>query len=59
LNEIQVGELVEFANNVKGIAWNLENKNVRIFVFGSDIFIKEGDLLLSLNSRLDNILLMV
>ncbi|KAF3452258.1 hypothetical protein FNV43_RR08356 [Rhamnella rubrinervis] len=34
LNEIQAGEMVEFANGVKGIALNLEN--VGIVVFGSD-----------------------
>ncbi|KAL8229450.1 hypothetical protein R6Q57_014350 [Mikania cordata] len=44
LNEIQAGEMVEFANGVKGIALNLENENVGIVVFGSDTAIKEGDL---------------
>ncbi|KAI3514780.1 hypothetical protein L1887_13470 [Cichorium endivia] len=44
LNEIQVGEMVEFANGVKGIALNLENENVGIVVFGSDTTIEEGDL---------------
>jgi F-type H+-transporting ATPase subunit alpha len=28
LNEIQAGEMVEFASGVKGIALNLENENV-------------------------------
>ena len=36
LNEIQAGEMVEFASGVKGIALNLENENVGIVVFGSD-----------------------
>nr|GEV46427.1 ATPase subunit 1, mitochondrial [Tanacetum cinerariifolium] len=34
LNEIQAGEMVEFASGVKGIALNLENENVGIVVFG-------------------------
>uniref|UniRef100_N1R0P7 ATP synthase subunit alpha n=1 Tax=Aegilops tauschii TaxID=37682 RepID=N1R0P7_AEGTA len=42
LNEIQAGEMVEFASGVKGIALNLENENVGIVVFGSDTAIKEG-----------------
>ncbi|KAK2369297.1 ATP synthase alpha chain mitochondrial precursor [Trifolium repens] len=42
LNEIQAGELVEFASGVKGITLNLENENVGIVVFGSDTSIKEG-----------------
>ncbi|KAI3666313.1 hypothetical protein L1987_89185 [Smallanthus sonchifolius] len=32
LNEIQAGEMVEFASGVKGIALNLENENVGIVV---------------------------
>jgi hypothetical protein len=32
LNEIQAGEMVEFASGVKGIALNLENENVGIMV---------------------------
>uniref|UniRef100_J3LCM5 ATP synthase subunit alpha n=1 Tax=Oryza brachyantha TaxID=4533 RepID=J3LCM5_ORYBR len=44
LNEIQAGEMVEFASGVKGIALNLENENVGIIVFDSDTAIKEGDL---------------
>src|SRR3954470_26013 len=31
LNEIQAGEMVEFASGVKGIALNLENENVSDF----------------------------
>jgi F-type H+-transporting ATPase subunit alpha len=44
LNKIQVGEIVEFASNVKGIALNLENENVGIVLFSSDTTIKEGDI---------------
>ena len=44
LNKIQAGEMVEFANTVKGMALNLENENVGIVIFGSDTGIKEGDI---------------
>jgi F-type H+-transporting ATPase subunit alpha len=44
LNQIQAGEMVEFANSVKGMALNLENENVGIVIFGSDTGIKEGDI---------------
>jgi hypothetical protein len=53
LNEIQAGELVEFASGVKGIALNLENENVGIVVFGSDTSIKEGDLVKRTGSIVD------
>jgi F0F1-type ATP synthase alpha subunit len=44
LNKIQVGKMVELASGVKGMTLNLENDNVRIVIFGSDIAIKEGDI---------------
>ena len=53
LNEIQAGEMVEFASGVKGIALNLENENVGIVVFGSDTSIKEGDLVKRTGSIVD------
>jgi F-type H+-transporting ATPase subunit alpha len=53
LNEIQAGEMVEFASGVKGIAMNLENENVGIVVFGSDTAIKEGDLVKRTGSIVD------
>ncbi|KAF7067627.1 hypothetical protein CFC21_073490 [Triticum aestivum] len=53
LNEIQAGEMVEFASGVKGIALNLENENVGIVVFGSDTAIKEGDLVNCTGSIVD------
>ncbi|PSR84100.1 ATP synthase subunit alpha like, partial [Actinidia chinensis var. chinensis] len=53
LNEIQAGEMVEFASGVKGIALNLENENVGIVVFGSDTYIKEGDLVKRTGSIVD------
>lgn len=43
LNKIQAGEMVEFANGVKGMALNLENDNVGVVLFGSDAAINEGD----------------
>nr|GEV66759.1 ATP synthase F1 subunit 1, mitochondrial [Tanacetum cinerariifolium] len=53
LNEIQAGEIVEFASGVKGIALNLENENVGIVVFVSDTAIKEGDLVKRTGSIMD------
>ncbi len=44
LNKIQVGEMVEFANNVKAMALNLKNENVGIVIFGSDTTIKKGNI---------------
>ncbi|HMO73970.1 MAG TPA: F0F1 ATP synthase subunit alpha [Sphingopyxis sp.] len=43
LDNVQAGEMVEFANGVKGMALNLEADNVGIVIFGSDAEIKEGD----------------
>ncbi|KAH9292422.1 hypothetical protein KI387_042378, partial [Taxus chinensis] len=53
LNEIQAGEMVEFASGVKGIALNPENENVGIVVFGNDVAIKEGDLVKRTGSIVD------
>ncbi|KAG0450464.1 hypothetical protein HPP92_026687 [Vanilla planifolia] len=53
LNEIQAGEMVEFASGVKGIALNLENENVGIIVFGSDTTIQELDLVKHTGSIVD------
>jgi F-type H+-transporting ATPase subunit alpha len=53
LNKIQAGEMVEFANGVKGMALNLENENVGIVVFGSDTAIKEGDIVKRTGSIVD------
>ncbi|QPC43637.1 F0F1 ATP synthase subunit alpha [Kaustia mangrovi] len=44
LDNVQAGEMVEFANGVRGMALNLEADNVGIVIFGSDREIKEGDL---------------
>ncbi|MGE0408533.1 MAG: F0F1 ATP synthase subunit alpha [Amphiplicatus sp.] len=43
LDECQAGEMVEFANGVKGMALNLEADNVGVVIFGEDREIKEGD----------------
>src|SRR5919106_5648448 len=42
LDNVQAGEMVEFANGIKGMALNLEADNVGIVIFGSDSEIKEG-----------------
>lgn len=43
LNNVMSGELVEFANGVRGMALNLEQDNVGVAIFGSDSDIKEGE----------------
>ncbi|MBT9292721.1 F0F1 ATP synthase subunit alpha [Prosthecodimorpha staleyi] len=43
LDKVQAGEMVEFANGVRGMALNLEVDNVGIVIFGTDRDIKEGD----------------
>ncbi|MGH6720446.1 MAG: F0F1 ATP synthase subunit alpha [Alphaproteobacteria bacterium] len=44
LDNVQSGEMVEFANGIKGMALNLEADNVGIVIFGDDREIGEGDL---------------
>ena len=43
LDQVQAGEMVEFAGGVQGMALNLEADNVGVVIFGSDAEIKEGD----------------
>jgi len=43
LDNVQAGEMVEFANGIQGMALNLEADNVGIVIFGSDSEIREGD----------------
>jgi F-type H+-transporting ATPase subunit alpha len=43
LDNVQAGEMVEFANGVRGMALNLEVDNVGVVVFGEDREIREGD----------------
>src|SRR3546814_12845932 len=42
LDNVQAGEMVEFANGVQGMALNLEADNVGLVLFGSAAEIKEG-----------------
>ena len=43
LDNVQAGEMVEFADGIKGMALNLEADNVGVVIFGTDAQIKEGD----------------
>ena len=43
LDNVQAGEMVEFADGSKGMALNLESENVGVVIFGDDRNIKEGD----------------
>jgi F-type H+-transporting ATPase subunit alpha len=43
LDNVKAGEMVEFANGLKGMALNLEIDNVGVVIFGEDRGIKEGD----------------
>jgi F-type H+-transporting ATPase subunit alpha len=43
LDQVRAGEMVEFANGLKGMALNLEADNVGVVIFGNDRDIKEGD----------------
>merc|ERR1711959_69851 len=45
LNEVQAGEMVEFQpSGLQGMALNLEADSVGIVVFGSDVDVKEGNI---------------
>ena len=43
LQDVMVGELLEFPDNQSGLALNLEEDNVGAVILGSDTNIKEGD----------------
>src|SRR4051812_423481 len=43
LDNVQMGEMVEFPGGIRGMALNLETDNVGIVIFGSDRDIGEGD----------------
>ena len=43
LNKIRSGELVNFKNNLKGMALNLELHSVGVIIFGSDREVSQGD----------------
>jgi F-type H+-transporting ATPase subunit alpha len=53
LDNVQAGEMVEFPNNIRGMALNLEVDNVGVVIFGSDRDIKEGDLVKRTNAIVD------
>ena len=42
LDNVQMGEMVEFSSGVKGMALNLESSSVGIVIFGDDRSIREG-----------------
>ncbi len=44
LERAQAGELVEFKNGVKGLILNLDEDNVGVAIMGSDVEIREGDI---------------
>ncbi len=44
LSKVMAGELIEFPNNVYGMALNLEEDNVGAVLFGDETLIKEGDI---------------
>jgi F-type H+-transporting ATPase subunit alpha len=43
LENVQAGEMVEFASGIKGMALNLESDNVGVVIFGDDRYVKEGE----------------
>ncbi len=53
LDNVQAGEMLEFPDNVKGMALNLEDDNVGVVIFGSDRDIKEGDTVKRTGSLVD------
>ena len=48
---VMAGELVEFPGAIMGMALNLEEHNVGIVIFGDVAGIKEGDIVIFINSR--------
>jgi F-type H+-transporting ATPase subunit alpha len=53
LDKVQAGEMVEFANGLRGMALNLETDNVGVVIFGDDSGIKEGDIVKRTGSIVD------
>lgn len=43
LPDCQMGELLEFPNDIMGLALNLEEDSIGVVILGSDLEIKEGD----------------
>ena len=42
LDEVMIGELVEFEDGIIGIALNLESNNVGVVLMGGSLMIQEG-----------------
>ena len=53
LDNVQLGEMVEFPGAIKGMALNLEADNVGVVIFGDDRSIKEGDVVKRTGSIVD------
>jgi len=53
LDNVQAGEMVEFADGSKGMALNLESDNVGVVIFGEDRNIREGDIVKRTGSIVD------
>ena len=53
LDQVQAGEMVEFAGGIKAMALNLETDNVGVVIFGDDRTIKEGDIVKRTGSIVD------
>ena len=53
LDNVQAGEMVEFADGSKGMALNLESDNVGVVIFGEDRNIKEWDIVKRTGSIVD------
>src|SRR6187431_2369210 len=53
LDNVQAGEMVEFADGTRGMTLNLETDNVGIVIFGSDREIGEGDVVKRTRSIVD------
>ncbi len=43
LDNVMYSEIVEFPSGVMGMAFNLEEDNVGVILFGDDTYVKEGD----------------
>ncbi len=44
LENVQAGEMVEFASGIKGMALNLDEDSVGVVIFGEDRGVREGDI---------------
>ena len=53
LENVQAGEMVEFAGGVKGMALNLDEDSVGIVIFGEDRAVREGDIVKRTRSIVD------